>query len=90
MKIRRFCAALILSASLVGGGTLLAAPAHAADNCYSWNKDTPACGWYGPPAPNIPLTCKIGVATSMWSLMTGNIWGGLFGGTVAAAGCAGY
>jgi RHS repeat-associated protein len=33
--------------------------------CYSWNKDTPACGWYGAPAPALSWQCRLGVGFTL-------------------------
>jgi RHS repeat-associated protein len=29
--------------------------------CFSWNKDTPACGYYGPPTPPLSVSCRRGI-----------------------------
>lgn len=88
MKFRSIGLSLALSTTLVAGTIAVSTPARA-DNCYSWNKDTPACGWYGPPAPNVPFSCKLGAATTMVALLSGQWWAAAVGGTGTVAGCTG-
>lgn len=73
--------ALVLGGSLAAAGP---AQASAEGTCYSFNRDTAACGWHGSPAPSTG-TCSGGVALAAWGAFLPFSWGGLISGAASGA-----
>jgi hypothetical protein len=82
-RIRQIAAA---SALVLGGSVVTAGPAQASTDgtCYSFNKDTPACGWDGPPAPSTG-TCSGGVALAVGGAIFPPSWAGLAWGVASGS-----
>ena len=82
-RIRQIAAA---SALVLGGSVVTAAPAQASTDgaCYSFNKDSSACGWDGPPAPSTG-TCSGGVALAVGGAVFPPSWAGLAWGVASGS-----
>jgi len=83
---KRFVRAAAASALVLGGTLATAGPAQASTNdaCYSFNKDTSACGWDGPSAPSTG-TCSGGIALAVAGAVFPPSWAGLVWGVTGGS-----